>query len=187
MINSKVLTRRELETALKQTPPLVESLVDPKVQLQQNGVELTLRDIFEFRSEEAGAIAFDNSKRRVVEGRQLKFDEFGWVKLKRNAYRVIFNEIVNIPRNVFALARPRSSLLRNGVTVETALWDSGYSGRSESLLIVHAPGGCMFEKNARLIQLIFFWQSKGVEAEYTGRYVGENTMEQLGFDRLIDE
>ena len=184
---STILTRRELEIALKQTPPLVESLIDPQAQLQQNGIELTLKEVFEFRKEEVGALGFDNSKRRVVEGRKLDFDNLGWVKLKQGAYRIVFNEIVNIPRNVFALAKPRSSLLRNGVSVETALWDSGDSGRSESLLVVHNSAGCLLERNARLIQLVFFRQSKLVEAEYNGRYAGENTTQQLGFDHLLND
>jgi dUTP pyrophosphatase len=183
---SEILTRRELELALRQKPPLVEALIDPEVQLQQNGIELTLREVFEFRKEETGALAFDNSKRRVVEGRKLDFDNLGWITLRKGAYRIVFNEIVNIPRNIFALARPRSSLLRNGLSVETALWDSGYSGRSESLLIVHNSAGCLLEKNTRLIQLVFFRQSKLVEAEYTGRYANENKTHQLGFEGLTD-
>lgn len=182
---SKVMTRRELELALKQNPPLLENMVDAASQLQQNGIELTLKDVYAFPHDDVGAIAFDNSQRHVVKGTMLEFDKFGWIKLKKGAYRIIFNEIVNIPRNVFALARVRSSLLRNGVSIETALWDSGYSGRSESLLVVHTSA-CLIERNARVIQLVFFWQSKAVEAEYTGRYTGENTTEQLGFDRLID-
>lgn len=183
----KILTRHELEIALKQKPALVENLMDREAQLQQNAVELSLNEVTAFRSNEVGAIAFDNSKRRVVHGLRLEFDKLGWIQLKKGAYRVVFNEVVNIPRNVFALARPRSSLLRNGVSVETALWDSGYSGRSESLLVVHSPAGCLLERNARLIQLIFFWQSKTVEAEYRGRYSGENTAQQLDFDQMLNE
>ena len=184
---SKILTRRELESAIKRKPPLVENLIAPEMQIQQNGIELTLKEIFAFRSNETGAIAFNNSKRRIVRGRQLEFDDLGWITLKKGAYRVIFNEKVNIPRNVFALARPRSSLLRNGVSVETALWDSGYSGRSESLLVVHTSAGFMIERNARLIQLVFFLQSRTIEAEYTGRYSNENVAQQLGFDQLLAE
>ncbi|MEI2760841.1 MAG: hypothetical protein V9E95_01185 [Methanothrix soehngenii] len=44
-----------------------------------------------------------------------------------------FNEIVNIPGDVAALARARSTLLRCGASLETALWDPGYLGAQPEL------------------------------------------------------
>ena len=72
-----------------------------------------------------------------------------------------------------ALGRPRSSLLRCGVNVGTAVWDAGYSGRSQSLLVVHNPSGFSLEKNARLTQLVFF-ELTGESEGYQGIYQGEN-------------
>ena len=72
-----------------------------------------------------------------------------------------------------ALATPRSSLLRCGVTVNTAVWDTGYSGRSQSLLVVYNPRGIRLEKNARIVQLVFFTLDRETEG-YRGAYQGEN-------------
>ena len=72
-----------------------------------------------------------------------------------------------------ALARPRSSLLRCGVTVGTAVWDAGYSGRSQSLLVVYNRQGVRLQKNARIIQLIFL-RLTGETKGYQGVYQGEN-------------
>ena len=72
-----------------------------------------------------------------------------------------------------ALATPRSSLLRCGVTVNTAVWDAGYSGRSQSLLVVYNPGGFRLQRNARIVQLVFF-QLSGETEGYNGTYQGEN-------------
>ena len=55
-----------------------------------------------------------------------------------------------------ALGRPRSSLLRSGVALHTAVWDAGYRGRSQSLLTVHHPEGFRLQRDARLAQLVFF-------------------------------
>jgi len=74
---------------------------------------------------------------------------------------------------VMALAAHRSSLLRCGVTVGTAVWDAGYEGRSQSLLVVHNPLGFRLQKNARIIQLVFFQLSQETE-RYKGKYQGEN-------------
>lgn len=85
-----------------------------------------------------------------------------------------FNEVVEIPPDVMAIARPRSSLLRMGATIETAVWEPGYKGRSQSLLIVHNPEGIKIKRNARLMQLIFFRLENDAEKLYDGIYQGEN-------------
>jgi dUTP pyrophosphatase len=72
-----------------------------------------------------------------------------------------------------ALGRPRSSLLRCGVTVGMAVWDAGYSGRSQSLMVVYNPQGFRLQKNARVAQLIFLPLSQKTEG-YQGAYQGEN-------------
>ena len=89
------------------------------------------------------------------------------------AYVITYNEIVHLPNNVMALARPRSSLLRCGVTVGTAVWDAGYSGRSQSLLVVHNTQGFRLQQNARIVQLVFLHLTGETEG-YQGAYQEEN-------------
>ena len=85
-----------------------------------------------------------------------------------------FNEVIEVPPDVMAIARPRSSLLRMGATMETAVWEPGYKGRSQSLLVVHNPNGIRLRKNARLMQLIFFRLEDDANKLYNGVYQGEN-------------
>ncbi len=73
-----------------------------------------------------------------------------------------------------ALARPRSSLLRCGVSVHTAVWDAGYSGRSQSLMVVYNPQGFKIHKNSRFMQLVFFYLNGEVTEGYKGIFQGEN-------------
>ena len=151
---------------------LVESMIDPETQTQMCGVELTLQKIERFLT--AGAVAFDNKERKLPETEPLNFDEMGWIELPAGSYLVTFNEIVNIPKDVAAMARARSTLLRCGATLETALWDPGYRGRSQSLLVVYNPQGLKLKKNARLMQLVFLRLEKEAEKLYSGKYQGEN-------------
>ncbi len=150
----------------------VEAMIDPEAQTQMCGVELTLQRIERYLS--AGALAFDNKERKLPEAEVVEFDPSGWVEIGPGAYLVTFNEIVDIPRDVAALARPRSSLLRMGASLETALWDPGYRGRSQSLLVVYNSKGLRLKKNARLMQLIFLRLGKDAEKVYSGVYQGEN-------------
>ena len=103
----------------------------------------------------------------------LVFDGLGYIDLVPGAYIVTYNEIVHLPKNIMALARPRSSLLRCGVTVGTAVWDAGYSGRSQSLMVVYNSLGFRLQRNARIIQLVFF-KLTGETESYNGAYQGEN-------------
>ena len=154
------------------TRGLVKSMIDPETQTQMCGIELTLQKIERFIT--AGAVAFDNKERKLPETEPVNFDEMGWIELLAGSYLVTFNEIVNIPTDVTAMARARSTLLRCGATLETALWDPGYRGRSQSLLVVYNPLGLRLKKNARLMQLVFLRLEKEAEKLYSGKYQGEN-------------
>src|SRR3989304_1892574 len=149
-----VLAARDIRRLIERSPSLVEGYLDLDEQVQANGFDLTLRDVAGMQS--AGRIMASNRQRVVSELAPLEFDGAGSLALAPGSYMVTYNEIVHLPKNIMALGRPRSSLLRCGVTVGTAVWDAGYEGRSQSLLVVHNPLGFRLQKNARMIQLVFF-------------------------------
>ena len=166
-----VLSGQDILCLLSQDPPLVEGWIDLEAQLQTNGFDLTLREVALPQS--AGRIAAADSQRLVSELAPLVFDGMDSIELVPGTYIITFNEIVHLPQNIMALAKPRSSLLRCGVTVNTAVWDAGYSGRSQSLLVVYNPRGFRLQRNARIIQLVFF-ELTGQTEGYHGIYQGEN-------------
>lgn len=168
---SLVLSRSEIKRLISQTPPLVEGYLDLEAQLQPNGVDLTLRDIAVIQS--AGQIAASNAQRQLSDTSPLVFDGLGFIDLNPSSYIITYNEVVHLPEDIMALGRPRSSLLRCGVTVGTAVWDAGYEGRSQSLLVVYNPRGFRLQKNARVMQLIFMRLGEKTEG-YKGAYQGEN-------------
>lgn len=166
-----VLSRAEIDSLLQREPPLIEGCVNPAEQLQPNGIDLTLRDIALLQT--AGRITVDNEHRQVSGLAPLLFDGMGYIDLVPSAYIITYNEIVHLPQDIMALARPRSSLLRCGVNIGTAVWDAGYSGRSQSLLVVYNPQGIRLERNARVMQLVFFRLDQETEG-YHGTYQDEN-------------
>jgi len=166
-----VLSRAEISRFLEGKPPLIEEWVDLEQQLQPNGFDLTLREVALLQS--AGTIAADNSQRQISGLSPLAYDGLGYIDLMVGVYLITYNEVVHLPEDVTALAAPRSSLLRCGVTIETAVWDAGYSGRSQSLLVVYNPQGIRLQRNARVLQLIFFKLTQKTRG-YRGKYQGEN-------------
>jgi dUTP pyrophosphatase len=165
-----VLPRREIARLIA-GQKLIESYVNLDEQLQPNGFDLTLRSISMLQT--PGVIPASNTGRAVSQLAPLVFDGLGYIDLVPCIYSITYNEVVNLPKNVMALARPRSSLLRCGVSVGTAVWDAGYSGRSESLLIVYNSQGFRIQRNARIVQLVFYRLEEETEG-YNGKYQGEN-------------
>ena len=166
-----ILSKQDIHRLLQQQPPLIEGYINLEEQVQPNGIDLTLREIALLQT--SGKIAVDNSQRLVSDLAPLVFDGLDFIDLMPGAYIITYNEIVHLPKNVMALATPRSSLLRCGVTVNTAVWDAGYSGRSQSLMVVYNPQGFRLQRNARIVQLVFLQLTRETEG-YHGTYQGEN-------------
>ncbi|WP_321430147.1 deoxyuridine 5'-triphosphate nucleotidohydrolase [uncultured Methanolobus sp.] len=167
-----LLSRNELRELINSETSLVENMIDTETQLQPNSVELTLKGIETYIS--SGAVDFNNSEREIPSTEPVEFDGNEWAYLKPGVYKITFNEIVNIPLDRAAIARPRSTLLRCGANIGTAVWDSGYRGRSESMLVVYNPHGFRLKRNARVMQLMFFDLHSKLEEGYCGQYQHEN-------------
>lgn len=166
-----VLSKETIRDLIQRDPPLLEDYLDLSSQLQPNGFDLTLGGVAMLQS--AGRLGVAGENRILADLAPLVFDGFGFVYLIPGAYSITYNEVVHLPCDIMALGRPRSSLLRCGATIHSAVWDAGYSGRSQSLLVVYNPQGIELQKNARLLQLVFL--ALGEETEpYQGIYQGEN-------------
>jgi dUTP pyrophosphatase len=166
-----VLSEHDIRRLIKQEPPLIEGYINLDEQVQPNGFELTLRDIAAYKN--AGQIARSNKDRVLPDLTTLPFGADGFIRLQPGAYLITYNEIVNLPKDIMALGRPRSSLYRCGVGLGMAVWDAGYHGRSQSMLVVYNPGGFRAQQNARVAQLVFM-EMTGASKGYQGIYQGEN-------------
>ncbi len=138
-------------------------------QIQPAGVDLRVDKVFKFTGR--GQILVDGKKTAPVE--EIPTDNNGSWILEPGAYKIRFLDPVRVPTWAVGFCYPRSSLLRSGVTVECAVWDPGYYGRGEALLIVANPHGFLLERGARVAQLVYA-VLEGRAQGYKGSYQGEN-------------
>ena len=134
-------------------------------QRQPNGVDLTLGAVFEQTT--PGVIGRDG---KGVGERTERTSDDGTYRLEPGTYVVRYGEPVRIPDERIGFVLPRSTLLRNSCTLDTAVWDAGYEGVGEGRLDVgHA---IEIEPGARIAQIVFARADH--EETYDGEYQGEN-------------
>jgi dUTP pyrophosphatase len=166
-----VLSAASIRRLLAADPPLLEPLSDPDEQVQPNGVDLRLASVW--CMDGVGSIGAAGADRAIPERIPVAPSADGWFHLTPGTYVIRFQEVVALPTDVMAFGRPRSSLLRCGAALHTAVWDAGYRGRSESLLVVYAEPGVRLQVGARVLQLVFLRLDSATHA-YDGAYQNEN-------------
>lgn len=140
-------------------------------QIQPNGVDLTLEMVLE--PIDAGKIGTEGKtvgSRQAVPPSEVTEDGRTYY-LPPGAYIAQYGETVTIPDGHIGFILPRSSLLRNGCMLHTAVWDAGYTGRGEGLLTVHHD--IEIEEGARIGQLVL--AEANHSGTYDGSYQGERT------------
>lgn len=162
-----MLSREDLQAALAAQPPLVEG-VDVATQLQPNGIDLRVERVQRLTS--PGLLGAAPNLREPAAREDVQPDADGWWDLHQGSYVIGYAEKVNLPADLMALARPRSTLLRSGVALQSAVWDAGYSGRGEGLLSVLNPRGYRLQRGAAVLQLVFLRLTSATAEGYTGRY-----------------
>ncbi len=162
-----LLTDREIR-AYTEKGLLVKGMINPKVQIQQCGVDLTVSKVFTLEGE--GALDFTNERRKLPEYKEIKPSGDHWL-LRPGVYHIAFNEKIVMPNDIAGLLLPRSSALVCGIVQHTALWDPGYEGSSFFHAEVCRP--VKIYRNARIGQMAFF-RLGGATSSYKGIYKGED-------------
>lgn len=155
----------------------ISEYIEPidKKQIQPNGVDLRVGKIL--KNTERGVLG---ESRREIPHRDAGSDvgkvysadgELLEYNLDSSSYIVVYNEKIKIPENAVGIVYPRSSLMRMGARLHSAVWDSGYEGKGEGLLVVHNRNGISIEPNARIGQMIFI-ESRS-SSQYEGKYQNE--------------
>ena len=139
-------------------------------QIQPNGVDLRLGAVLELTG--TGRITRSDktiSDREPLETTPLETGDRQGYHLDPGGYVLEYADPVTIPEGHVGFILPRSSLMRNGAMLNTAVWDAGYSGRGEGLLQVHNP--LTLEPDARVAQLVL--AAADHQDLYDGDYQGE--------------
>ncbi len=134
-----------------------------------SGMRLHLDKVFRFKS--AGMLG--KSSKGLSDVEEIEPIE-GRYKLGCGCYKIRYREVVKVPNNCIAIAIPRSSLLRMGVVIFSAVWDPGYEGRGEGMMLVANPFGVELEVGAQIAQLVFISMDRATSKVYRGSYFREN-------------
>ena len=98
----------------------------------------------------------------------------GWL-LYEGVYDITFNEGCKLPANRVAFIKQRSSLYRNGITINSPVFDPGFETEfMGTLMYVHET--IFIEENARVAQ-IYFHECEAAEL-YDGQWQGDKQRNQ---------
>lgn len=142
-----------------------------ELQLQPAGFDLSAAAVSRFCGN--GTLDFTNARRALPD-----LEELAWpsgedgLLLTPGAYLITYNEEIAVPADCAGIVLPRSSLMRCGAVLHSALWDPGYRGRGQGLLSVNVP--LRLHESARIGQFVLIALETATERLYQGVYQLEN-------------
>jgi dUTP pyrophosphatase len=142
-------------------------IVDSGEQKQPAGFDVTVSNIQSFPDSKY-TLAIEKGENSPLSQIPLDGEYFD---LAPGAYFVELNEITTIPEDSIGILLPRSTLLRNGLDVRTALFDPGYTGQPKVMLVCHRPA--RIQKFSRIGQLVILRSDREFSRKYSGRYQNE--------------
>jgi len=166
-----ILTKYEIKELIEKEQ-MISNYIDLETQLNEHGFDITVDKVYEVKS--YAVIDFTNELRKNSKIEEIEFKNMKikdkcveGVILESGVYVLEINEIVKLPKDICAIVLPRSSLVRSGCTIFSALWDSGYEGKGK--LGLYVGKRLVLVKNARIGQMVFFKLTREVEG-YKGTY-----------------
>lgn len=144
----------------------------------QIGYDLSVKNIFYHNDDTLGQILKDRTI--VPEQTALKTvvldNRVGWF-VDPGYYDIMFHEGVRMPNNLTAFIKQRSSLYRNGIIINSPLFDPGFeTDNMGTLMFVHKR--TFIEQDARLAQ-IYFYENNVVDESnlYNGQWQNDKQRE----------
>jgi len=167
-----ILSDKEISRLCKATPPLIENYLDLDEQLQPAGFDFSLSKVFSLTG--AGGIRSFN-KVNDLPGKLEVCHEDGVFRLKSGYYLIGFNEVLDIPNDVAAIGKARSTLIRYGAQLNAGIWDPGFHGKSQCGLNVLNRFGIELDLGCTLLHLAFFHLDKeSAGFQHNSLYLDEN-------------
>ena len=145
---------------------------------QPSGLDLRLGNIFYLEAERDVDYGLIDGEKILPEHKPVKpmllqvgKDDYvsGWNLLPQQPYIAQVKEQIKIGDKNAQFYLPRSTLLRAGVNVYTALGDLGYNGHLSFLIINHGPRPFFIQTGERFAQLVDFEVRDGGNS-YNGDY-----------------
>lgn len=133
--------------------------------IQQAAVDISLENVWEM----SGLFQIDEDKKVMRATNQLKPDADGYFELEDGkAYEISFDHDISIGHDEAALIVTRSTLVRNGLTLVSGLWDPSFVGRGGCCL--HVKGGPARIKQGTRVGQFVLWKVLNAQGKYDGDY-----------------
>lgn len=158
---------------------IIEGVINKEVQTQPNGFDLTVAEVYGIIQQDNGTLDFNNEKRVLPVKKLIAPDHSGARHLNKGAYLVKFAQKVQIPLDVTAFVKPRSSLVRCMCDLGTGIFDAGYCGQGEVMLNVDNVHGVKLLKDARIAQMYMLRMETPATKGYDGVYQEASIKEML--------
>lgn len=143
---------------------IVENLEGGNLEVQQNGIDLTIESIEEVQG---GILGRDE---RAIKGYQdIPISKDEWWDLVPGVYSIMFQQKVEVPENMCAQIVQRSTLNRMGGFILSGVYDSGFKNQIGAILRVNSF--IKIQKGARVAQIVF--QEADPASLYEGVYQGK--------------
>ncbi len=153
-----ILNKSQILDRIIKKPCMVSNIKDLSSQLQPAGLDLTVKNIFQFDT--SGTLDFDNSNRVLSQKHELNLFDSKQYSLAKGCYQIELNEMFNIPLDVLGFTVSRSSLQRCGASTLKGYFEPGFKGTGFVLLEIYNSCGLFLYKNARICQMIFHTTEK---------------------------
>jgi deoxycytidine triphosphate deaminase len=169
LVQGGILSGSEISELIRRVNS--DSPVDPAHQSQPAGYDVTVSKAFEY-PKESHKLSVEKTENSALA--EIFPNQEGYFVFQTGAYLIELNEITTIPKDVIGILLPRSTLLRNGLDIRSALFDPGYSGQPKVMLVCHRPAS--IQRYARVGQLVLFRSGGEFSSQYSGRYQGERSV-----------
>lgn len=149
--------------------------IDTEKQIQPNGIDLRVESISVVQG------VTDVPRDDHVGYQEISYDQLPVYKHRiylegGKSYVVNFRETISVQDGFCAIIVPRSSLLRTGTLITSALWDTGFNGKLGG--VIRPLNDLKIEPGARLAQVLFL-QAEFNGKRYEGRYQGHTSQTAL--------
>ena len=147
-------------------------------QYQPAGIDLKLGKIMKFNTKGENVYGLVNGQKYLPKQEELSDSaikmgagklEVGYMLEPHIPYIAVVDKKMKIPKNYLQRYYPRSSLLRAGVDVRTAIGDPGFNGYLSFLIINHLDVPFFIQKGERFAQMVLE-EVDGVMEGYDGDY-----------------
>lgn len=153
--------------------------VDPmdESSIQPHGYDLHIGELHLIKGNDEGNNRLSESLRNATTKIKLRPDaqppdyfNLCYKLVKTRSYLVVFREKVTIPKDCVGFTTQRSSLMRNGITMNVGVWDAGYNGKGTSLL---TPSVNLYLSHDMGVAQLLFMEAEKTDSPYSGNYQRE--------------